>query len=281
MLDQIRANGAKKELVQEVITLAKKYSIATPYTSYLIVPDGAIPVVGQRPPQTLPGRPAVGFNGGGGLMGMGGMGGMGMRGVPAGLAPATPASTPVPVLDFAKRNQAKPGDLAVNRGERADKELHKVEGKDAVSAEGLVLGAARDKKEAYDRARSLLGRRAIDGVQAGKLGVDLSCQMQNLRTQCRLEQTALRNVYGRNCLEIGGVWIDENFDAKMPTMIVKAQSEGYFKLLARQPKLKEVFKLGNHLVWVAPCGTALVIDASNGKEKLSEEEIDKLFVAKK
>ncbi len=104
--------------------------------------------------------------------------------------------------------------------------------------------------------------------------------MQNLRNQTRLEQTALRNVYGRNCLEIGGVWIDEGFEAKMPTLIVKAQSDAYFKLLERQPRLA-VFKLGNHLVWVAPNGTALVIDTCTGKDKLSGEEIDKLFVAKK
>ncbi len=38
LLDQIRANGEKKELVDEVVTLAKKYGITTPYTSYLIVP---------------------------------------------------------------------------------------------------------------------------------------------------------------------------------------------------------------------------------------------------
>jgi hypothetical protein len=31
---------------------------------------------------------------------------------------------------------------------------------------------------------------------------------------------------------------------------------------------------------VTPCGTALVIDA-DGKETMSDEEIDKLFVAKK
>src|SRR5215469_4011396 len=47
LLDQIRANGEKKELVQEVVTLAKKYGITTPYTSYLVVPDGPMPVVGD------------------------------------------------------------------------------------------------------------------------------------------------------------------------------------------------------------------------------------------
>ena len=40
LLDQIRVNGEKKELVDEVVALAKRYGITTPYTSYLVVPDG-------------------------------------------------------------------------------------------------------------------------------------------------------------------------------------------------------------------------------------------------
>ncbi|MCK5003614.1 MAG: VWA domain-containing protein [Candidatus Aminicenantes bacterium] len=39
LLDQIRLNGEEKEIVDEVIVLAKKYGIITPYTSYLIVED--------------------------------------------------------------------------------------------------------------------------------------------------------------------------------------------------------------------------------------------------
>jgi Ca-activated chloride channel family protein len=270
LLDQIRANGEKKELVQEVVRLAKKYGITTPYTSYLVVPDAAMPV-------------AQGFNGGGGSgfrpMYLQHGGRMGMAGgMPAGLAPAGPASKPTPVLDFAKQNQAKPGQLAENRSELADKDLKRGDGK---GAEAEALQQAREKKEAYDQARRLLRERAMDAVQAGKLGVDLSLQTQNLRNQARLEQTALRQVYGRNCLEIGGVWIDEDFDPKMPSLVVKAQSDAYFKLLERQPKLRDVFRLGNHLVWVAPNGTALVIDTSTGKDKLSDDEIAKLFTAKK
>ena len=118
-------------------------------------------------------------------------------------------------------------------------------------------------------------------MQAGKLGVDLSLQTANLRNQSRLEQTALSNVYGRNCLEIGGVWIDEGFDAKMPTVTVKAQSDAYFQHPGTAAEDEGRLRLGNHLVWVTPNGTALVIDTSDGKEKLSDEEIDKLFVAKK
>jgi Ca-activated chloride channel family protein len=77
------------------------------------------------------------------------------------------------------------------------------------------------------------------------------------------------------------VWIDEKFQAKMPTLVVKALSEAYFRILELQPQMKDVYRLGNHLVWVTPSGTALVIDASDGKDKLSDEEINKLFVATK
>jgi Ca-activated chloride channel family protein len=42
LLDQIRLNGAQKELVDEVTMLAKKYGVITPYTSYLILEDEAV-----------------------------------------------------------------------------------------------------------------------------------------------------------------------------------------------------------------------------------------------
>jgi Ca-activated chloride channel family protein len=41
-----------------------------------------------------------------------------------------------------------------------------------------------------------------------------------------------------------------------------------------------VYRLGNHVVWVTPSGTALVIDTTDGKEKLDDAEIDALFVKK-
>ena len=112
--------------------------------------------------------------------------------------------------------------------------------------------------------------------------MDFAVEANNLRNQYRLTQTAARQILGRNCLEFGGVWIDDGFDPKMTTVTVKAQSPAYFRILERNPKLKEVFRLGNHLLWVTPNQTALVIDTTEGKVDLTDEEIDKLFeVAKK
>ena len=111
-------------------------------------------------------------------------------------------------------------------------------------------------------------------------GSRLGCLFNNLRCQDRVTQTAMRNVYGRNCLEIGGVWIDEGFAAAANTVVVKGQSDAYFRILAKNPKIKDVYRLGNHLVFVTPSKTAPIIDSNDGKETLADEEIDKLCTAK-
>jgi Ca-activated chloride channel family protein len=284
LLDQIRLNGEKKELVDEVTLLAKKYGIATPYTSYLIVPDGPIPVLAGRD-----GRPNVSFNGGfGGGMGAnpGKFGGAyvppGLMGEARGGRGAGGAMGPQAVTDFARRLQDKDGNLPLSRGKLEEEQLREAaQAKGGLEADKKALFMAITQKEAYDRANEALKRRDLRGVQTEKLGVELSIQMNNLRNQNRLTNTALRQVAGRNCLEIGGVWIDEAFNAKMPTLAVQAQSNAYFRILERHPKIKEVYQLGNYLVWVAPSGTALVIDANDGKKDLTDAEIDKLFEAKK
>jgi Ca-activated chloride channel family protein len=269
LLDQIRANGEKKELVEETVALAKKYGIATPYTSYLIVPDAPVPVVGGAlPGGGQHGRPNVALD---------------PKSEPAALAPGRSGQGWKTVAEFAKGAQNRPAALPELRGrleeETFEKEIAAFKNGDKGKAKPLQ--DALEKKQAYDQARTALKRSDRDGVQSGKLGVDLSVQMYNLRNQSRLEQTAQRNVCNRNCLEIGGIWIDEAFDSKMPTLTIQAMSDAYFRILERHPQIKEVFQLGNYLVWVAPNGTALIVDTKDGKEKLEDAEIDRLFVAKK
>jgi len=48
LLDQIRANGENKELVEETTLLARKYGIVTPYTSYLVASEGVAPVLARQ-----------------------------------------------------------------------------------------------------------------------------------------------------------------------------------------------------------------------------------------
>jgi Ca-activated chloride channel family protein len=261
LLDQIRANGENKELVNEVVALAKRYGIATPYTSYLVVPDGPVPVVPPRP-RPWP-KPIVRFGDG------------------PGNAPAliNGAKKPRKVAEFARDVQKKEGDLDEHRGRFEDDRLKRMPARGGGKAR--AWREAKKQKEAYDKARGALARKLYKAVQSGKLGVDLSIQANNLRAQERLSRTALRRVNGRSCLEIGGVWIDEGYTAKMKVVTVRAQSKAYFRILERQPRVQEVFKLGNHLVWVTPSGTALVIDTTDGKTKMSDKAIDALFAPPK
>jgi Ca-activated chloride channel family protein len=154
--------------------------------------------------------------------------------------------------------------------------------KDSAIREKLTkeLDKLSEQKKTFDEAnRAFKGRK--DGYQTGKLGVDLALNSRDLRDQKQLSLTANRQVNGRQVLEIGGVWIDDQFKADTPTLVVKSQSNAYFRILEKQPAMKEVFRLGNHLVWVAPNGTALVIDQNDGKEELADKEIEALFAAKK
>jgi Ca-activated chloride channel family protein len=260
LLDQIRLNGEKKELVDEVVALAKKYGITTPYTSFLIVPDAPLPVAGRAPgaaittPTTTSAAPPA-------LQGPGG--------------------AVHNVADFAKNIQQERGQLAQNRGIFADRQFGAVPSGRPLTEAEKQLAEAKWKKEANDQALANLRNGQYRLNQLDKQGVDLSCYNNDLKCQSRLQQTALKRVGNRNCMEYGGVWIDEDYTAKTPTVTVKAQSDAYFRILERKPEMKEVFQLGNHLVWMAPNGTALVVDTNDGKDKLSDAEIDTLFVAKK
>jgi len=90
----------------------------------------------------------------------------------------------------------------------------------------------------------------------------------------------VRLAAGRTCVNINGLWADQGFDAAMKRVTVKAMSAAYFRMLERHPELKEVFQLGNQVVWVTPSGCALVI-SDKGAEKMSDKEIDALFTAMK
>ena len=278
LLDQIRLNGEKTELVDEVKTLAKKFGIATPYTSYLVVPDNLMPIVnnrgeGGRPlPAPPPGRPAPK-----------------PLALQPGLGGAAQGAAAPTVAGFAKElEQAKKADGKAGEGKgfgdlREKLEADKVNAPaDAAAPREERAGAkdADEKRKLFKQAQDALTRRDRNAVQTEKLGVELQVQMAKLRQQDRIEQTAQRRVAGQNCIDIGGIWIDEKFDPKAPAVVVKAMSDAYFAILAKQPQMKEVFKLGNYLMYVTPSGTTLMVDTEDGKEKLTDDEIAKLFAKK-
>jgi Ca-activated chloride channel family protein len=288
LLDQIRVNGEKKELIDEVVLLAKRYGIATPYTSYLVVPDAVMPVAQGK---YEPGQPkrdgatalplSAPVTGGGGFGGAGGAPG----GIPPGITKGADGK-PMSTGDFAKLNAARESGLSGGRGARAEDEVRQAldklkEEKDPkVRARYMedVKKFAEQKQVLDDVNKRFKGRK--DGYQTGTLGVNLAEASKELRNQDRVCLTANRQVQGRNCLEIGGVWIDDAYKAETKSITVKAQGEAYFLILEKHPEMKDVFRLGNFVVWISPSGTALVIDQNNGKDKLTEAEVAALFAKK-
>jgi len=280
MLDQMRANGESKELVDETKVLAKKYGILTPYTSYLIASEGVVPVLKAKPAQmtVVAQRPAV---------------------------LERPGKEKMPVQKFLEEVSVTPENIEKVRNVVMFTALNAdADGKCCCSsdpvkrAQGIcdcckhvngkcpckarMAKVALDKQKAYEDCCAALRKGDLSGVQAGKLGVDMSMHCCSLRNQCQMEQTCQRELWGRECIEIGGIWVDRAYDVKKTkTVTVKAMSDAYFKLLDKQPDLKEVFRMGNHLVWVTPSGTALVLDTCEGKETLSDEEVASLFPTKK
>jgi Ca-activated chloride channel family protein len=282
LLDQIRVNGESDEVVKEVTGLAKRYGIATPYTSYLVVPDGPVPVIRQPGdgfpmpvPAAAPGldAPALKFPMGGGAAG---------RRPVAGWAKdlAREAEKAGGKGDGVYRNRAELQDRIV------DEQLQKLEPAQRNAAFAQALQQAQSEarnlevaKQNYQNARG--DRKELDKNQRGKLGVDLAVASNNLRSQSRVSLTVNKHVYGRTLVDVGGIWVDQDLKPEHKEIVIKAQSDVYFRILQKQPQMKDVFRQGNYLVWITPSDVALVVDPLHGKEQMTDEEIEKLFVAKK
>ena len=80
-------------------------------------------------------------------------------------------------------------------------------------------------------------------VGFGRVGRDATAVLAVALTMGTMTNTATRWIGSRNCVEIGGVWIDETYEAKMLTVTVKAMSEAYFRILERHPGARDVFRI--------------------------------------
>ena len=59
LLDEIRLNGEDKEVVDEVISLSKKYGVMTPYTSYLVTEDEKVASTMPEPRSNEAAKPTI------------------------------------------------------------------------------------------------------------------------------------------------------------------------------------------------------------------------------
>ncbi|MCB9733883.1 MAG: VWA domain-containing protein [Deltaproteobacteria bacterium] len=144
LLDQIRLRGETPELREEVVQLAKKFGIVTPYTSYLVVEDG---VTGGAPPppMTVP-RPE--------------------RAPRFDARPRGASAEPEPAA-------APPGDLDEEAAERVVVETAKATSGSKRDGSGTAGGAfsAKSGKEAVDAAKAVRHMKEKDRATSDVRGV--------------------------------------------------------------------------------------------------------------
>ncbi|MFO0945710.1 MAG: VIT domain-containing protein [Planctomycetota bacterium] len=237
LLDQIRLSGENKELIDEVIALGKKFGIATPYTSYLVVPDG--PVTAQRS--------------------------SGFRDLAEtrwhfgkAMGESTVENAPITSRSFAA-GQISPAGTSLTNPMGLNDGLHR-------------------RRLVGERAGEGLGRAEVLRQKVGQAAIDVAKALGELKDADSNEPAILQSVGNSRFFDTGGVWIDEAFEGtdKATLITVKYLSDAYFRILELQPTVKDIFALGDRIVWVTPSGKILVID-EKGKESLTDEEIKTLF----
>ncbi|NMB76236.1 MAG: VWA domain-containing protein [Myxococcales bacterium] len=153
LLDNIRQGGERKELVDEVIALSKRYGIVTPYTSYLVTEDTPQMVAAEprpRPVPPPPRRPLVFEE----RMQVPGKGDGAVRGGAAPVTAAPPMSAPA--MDYERRAERAKVMAKSSATVRAESGAEAVQMADAV----------KDLKEAEaprDEADDAAGIRYVEG----------------------------------------------------------------------------------------------------------------------
>lgn len=249
LLDAIRLQGERPELRSEVVTLARRFGIVTPYTSYLVVedealPPGLVPEMNARQPGPTPGTFTFNFENDvieGGLVRPpmvtrsprgrsrtdgGGGGAVGDR-TPA-LEPA-PTTEALAVEDFRSFGRAgvAPGPQRPSLG---------------VGVQPAPAPVAPQGGE-------------------GEAGRRLSHRLRGMREAERSEQGGVtRYVDGRAFRQIHGMWVDPSYRRTMQTLHVRPGSEGWIALTRERPDLRRILALGR-VAFAIDARRAIIVDA--------------------
>lgn len=260
LLDQIRSSGESKELRDEVVRLAMRFGIATPYTSRLVLPDANPAVVLHDRFRSI--------SGGRGNLMAGRVEGRSLGGLGGGAANAPAAGASKPATGVAGDAPRAASSLDSRSNYSAMMKRRAAKGKESQSPnDGVSENLLVDEMEGLRRDS---GTQAVDVAQA-------IARLKTART-AMAQAPAERSVLGTKLQAFDGVWVDERAGEKdlAGALKVKVYSVGYFALLKAHPELKDLLALGERIVWKGPSGKLLIID-EDGKESLSAEEIKSLY----
>jgi Ca-activated chloride channel family protein len=235
LLESMRLNGQNPEIVKEIVELATRHGIVTPYTSQLVLEPG------------MPGTPmpvTKSMSRGGGLD----------RDEASHFRAATPASTPMEALqkqDAAKKETlAEAGKLGgrareMETGENAtalaaaEKDLKDASGTFADKPAAKAANGTTVEEQRFQYANAMNARRKADGSKYGAADALYVEQAQ---------ASLIKNVGSRTFYSRGGVWVDSQAKADAKLKVVKQFSQEYFDLLKGDAEMGAVLALGGKIL---------------------------------
>ncbi len=210
LMDEIRLHGENKELKEEIIRLGRQFGIVTPYTSFLVLEDDALP----RP---VPMEGAAGR----GLTRLGGLGGGGFS------------------ADFlGAGGQSGDSDRML--------ELFEVPSTEELSALGVALPLASPSSLAAGIRNAPV---AVSGFEAVTFSRKLAA-MKDLDEAQRVKLPGgIKRIGSRTFQLAGGKWVETTFKPGTKTTELQYGSEKYFELLTKHTDLGKVFALGKKVIF--------------------------------
>lgn len=241
LLDEVRAKGEKPELRDEVITLARRWGIMTPYTSYLVVEDSELTAANLPVP-----RPTMtpGFRG----------------------AEEKSSGKKIARQDAAPRRSSEAGR---GMGGAASSPAPVVAA--APSADTMAEGG--DDWGAYEPSAEAVT------AKTGSTGVAVSRKNKDKREKEVLDRDEVANVTragGKTFVWTRGAWIDADYKGTEKVLKVKYLSDAWFAVVRLHPGIREALSVGDRVIVVTSKGKAIVV-SEDGAEKLADAEIGKYF----
>lgn len=255
LLDAIRLEGERPELRRDVVALAQRFGIVTPYTSYLVVEEQAVPP---------------------GLM-------------PQASAPAPGATARFRFEDDVVQGQLNrpPADvLAVRPHPSTGGGSARTEPPSPPPAEPPAPTVAAPETEAaadfarFDEARvqpapsaSAAPPPPAPSGGAGASGRRLARRLRDMREAEQVQEgQVLRYVDGRAFQQIHGMWVDPRYRRSMRTLHVRPGSTGWIALLRERPDLRAILALGDRVALALDGARAVIVDPA-APEGVSEAQV--------
>jgi Ca-activated chloride channel family protein len=245
LLDDIRLNGERPELRDEVVTLARRFGLVTPYTSYLVAPDEPAPPPVAQPSFGAGGRIQLDLE-----------------------AQTVDGSLRRPGTGARPRTEAPPAEPAPRAAEE-----ERFAGFDSTVAApsadpgsswggGSSTGATSTGGGSAPATRPAPTSVAPSGA-TGERGRRISEQLREMQGAERVDDATSRGTrfaMGRAFTFQGDRFVDPQYRAGMRELRIRAMSRAYFALLAARPELRQAFAIGERVTVALDATRAIVID---------------------